>query len=133
MHRTSRPHRHLVAALLTASTLALAGCSADSDLDSLSQSFDLSKDDPMGYVACRDLVRAEKATGDEREERLETVAAEAASSETESIRSTVDPPVANARSERVGPDQRGRFTVDPEALRAGCEEAGFTVEDAADD
>lgn len=132
MHRRRLRRPVLTVVALPLLALGLAGCSSDNDVDSLSPGYMLQKDDPMGFVACRDVVLAEDVEGDERERLLEAVAAAAASAESRSIRATVDPPVDNAESERVGPSQRGRWTVDPDALREGCLEAGFAIEDAAD-
>ncbi len=122
----------LAAALLPALALPLAACSPDNDVNSLSSGFDLAHDDPMGFVACRDLWAAERLDGDERDELMDAVAASAASAESRPIRDTVDPPVTNASSERIGSDQRGEFTVDEDALREGCIEAGFNPEDVTD-
>ncbi|MBX9244259.1 hypothetical protein ICW40_05490 [Actinotalea ferrariae] len=124
--------RPVIAAATLPLLLTLGACSSDNDVNSFSSGFDLAHDDPMGFVACRDLVAAERADGDERDDLMDAVAASAASSESEPIRSTVDPPVSNADSERIGPDMRGRFTVDADALREGCEQSGFDFEDVTD-
>ncbi len=128
-----RPRPLLAAAAALPLVLTLGACSSDNDVNSLSSGFTLAHDDPIGFVACRDLFAAEAAGDeDERTRLMDVVAASAASAETRSIRSTVDPPVTNADSERIGPDQRGRFTVDADALRTGCAEAGFDAEDVTD-
>lgn len=124
--------RPVIAAASLPLLLTLGACSSDNDVNSLSSGFDLAHDDPLGFVACRDVYAAEELDGEELEVHMEDVAATAASAESEPIRSTVDPPVTNAESERVGPDQRGLYTVDAEALRAGCVEAGFDPEDVTD-
>lgn len=100
----------------------LAGCTQSS--------FALNRDDNIGYIACRDGV-ASQVTDDEaqREDLLEAAAASAAAAQTPSIRATVDPPVEEGQLERVGPEDRGLYTVDVEALIAACEEAGFDPDD----
>ena len=104
--------------------LTLSGCSSDSRLSSLSSSFDLRLDDPIGFVACRDLVNASEGASDERDALLEAVAAAAAQAESAPIRRTVSPSVEDAERERISAE-RGLYTVDTEALLAACRELGF--------
>jgi hypothetical protein len=110
---------------ITAGALAaglLAGCTQPS--------FSFNRDDNIGYLACRDGF-ASQETDDEaqREELLESAAANAAAAQTPSIRDTVDPPVDEDQLERVGPEDRGVYTVDVDALMAACEEVGFNPDD----
>ena len=100
----------------------LAGCNQPS--------FSFNRDDAIGYIACRDAV-ASQAVDDEaeREELLEAAAASAAASQTPDIRDTVDPPVDEDQLERIGPENRGLYTVDVEALLAACQDAGFNPDD----
>ena len=100
----------------------LAGCTQPS--------FALNRDDNIGYIACRDGFAAQQAEdGDDRESLLEAAAAYAAAAQTPDIRATVDPPVDPAQLERVGPEDRGEYTVDVDALMAACEDNGFEPDD----
>lgn len=110
---------------ITAGALAaglLAGCTQPS--------FSFNRDDNIGYLACRDAVAARASDdGAERDDLLETAAANAAAAQTPSIRETVDPPVDEDQLERVGPEDRGLYTVDVDELVAACEEEGFEPDD----
>jgi hypothetical protein len=100
----------------------LAGCTQPS--------FSYNRDDNIGYIACRDAVAAQSMEdGDERDELLESAAAYAAAAQTPSVRATVDPPVDVDQLERVGPEDRGQYTVDVDELIAACEEEGFNPDD----
>lgn len=99
----------------------LAGCTQPS--------FALNRDDNVGFIACRDGFASQQSEdAAQRDRLLESAAAYAASAETPSIRGTVDPPVDEDALERVGPEDRGEYTVDVEELLAACEEAGFESE-----
>jgi hypothetical protein len=99
----------------------LAGCTQPS--------FALNRDDNVGFIACRDGFASQQSDdAAQRDRLLESAAAYAASAETPSIRGTVDPPVDEDALERVGPEDRGEYTVDVEELLAACEEAGFESE-----
>ncbi len=117
------PTRRLTA--ITAGALAaglLTGCTQPS--------FALNRDDNVGYIACRDGWASQQTDdGDRRDALLESAAAYAAAAQTPDIRATVDPPVDATQLERVGPEDRGQYTVDTDALIAACEEAGFEPDD----
>ena len=100
----------------------LAGCTQPS--------FSFNRDDNIGYIACRDGVAAQSMDdGAERDDLLESAAAYAAAAQTPQVRETVDPPVDEDQLERVGPEDRGLYTVDVDELIAACEDAGFNPDD----
>lgn len=125
--RTTARTARSVPALVCASALALtlAGCSSDSALDSVSNSFALRNDDPSGYLACRNVGLLGSGTEADREELMAKAAAAAAAAQTPQIRRTVTPSVEDIPRERLSPGGIGRFSAAEADLRTACEESGF--------
>ncbi|MCL3862791.1 hypothetical protein [Actinotalea sp. K2] len=122
MDRTRRLATLTVAAALG---LTLAACGSDSDLESTSSSFDLTRDDPLGFTACRDLELAQQSEDpDDRADLLDSAARAAAGSQTGAFRESVSPQPDPERLETAGASDID-YTVDEDALRTACEEVGF--------